>query len=103
VVTDFSTRKKLMRKREMIVCSSCGKTDCRVEELFEPEKLSMEEYARRHGKPFPANWYSSERTARRFLITCQDCGFQYEFMERIEGPQPITFDVEYKHEVTDHG
>lgn len=49
----------------------------------------MEEYARRYGKTFPMNFYSSGRTARRFLITCQDCGYQYEFLERIEGSQTI--------------
>jgi hypothetical protein len=54
------------------------------EELFEHEKISMEEYARRHPRVFNPNPFYNSRTARRFLITCQDCGEQYEFLERLE-------------------
>lgn len=73
-----------MRTQEVIRCRECGQTDCSVDEVFEREEITMEEYGRRHPRTFPANWYSSDRTARRFVITCQDCGEQYEFMERME-------------------
>lgn len=73
-----------MRKQEVIVCRECGGKDCRVEELFERTEITMEEYARRWPRTFLDNIYSTDRTARRFLITCQNCGEQFEFMERIE-------------------
>jgi hypothetical protein len=53
----------------------------------------MEEYARRYPRTFPLNYIYQSRTARRFVITCQDCGEQFEFMERIE-PQPY---VRFEH------
>lgn len=80
-----------MRTQEVIVCRECGKTDCTVDELFRKEEISMEEYARRHPRRFPDNFYSAERTARRFVITCQDCGFQYEFFERLEPLPQVMF------------
>lgn len=83
-----------MRTQEVIVCRSCGHTDCKVDELFQREEITMEEYARRHPRTFPASWYSSERTARRFVITCQNCGEQYEFMERLEPLPTIMFQEE---------
>ena len=82
-----------MRSKEVVVCRDCGGTDCRVEELFEHERISMEEYERRHR--FPQNgfgqYYHHARTARRFLITCQDCGCQHEFQEQVELPPPSVF------------
>jgi hypothetical protein len=83
-----------MRKMEVIVCRECGGDHCTVEELFEKEKITMEEYARRHPRTFPNHWYSNDRTARRFVITCQDCGEQYEFMERIEPLPQVRFNEE---------
>jgi len=78
-----------MRAREVIVCRECGKKDCTVEELVEQEEISMEEFGRRYPRTFPSNYSYDVRTARRFLITCQDCGEQFEFTERIE-PLPIS-------------
>ena len=78
---------------EVIVCSKCKGKDCRVEELRELEELSMEEYARRRAvrsyEIFMSRLYQD--TARRFLITCQDCGHQHEFTERAEKPPIVTF------------
>lgn len=77
---------------EIIICTVCKGKDCRVDELYETEEITMEEYARRH--PFPRDVfrqaYDYDRTARRFLITCQDCGHQHEFLERME-PLPVTW------------
>jgi hypothetical protein len=73
-----------MRTQEVIICRECGEEDCSVEELFEKEKISMEEYAQRHPRQFPPNFAAEARTARRFVITCQNCGEQHEFTERLE-------------------
>ena len=83
-----------MRVREVIVCRECGGEHCSVEELFQKEKVSMEEYARRYPRIFPQNWYSNDRTLRRFVITCQDCGEQFEFIERIEPLPQVRFNAE---------
>lgn len=77
-----------MRLREIIVCRSCKGTDCQVDEIFEEVKVSMEEYGQRYPRTFHANALSENRTARRFVITCQDCGEQHEFIERIEPSPP---------------
>lgn len=85
-----------MRMREVIVCTKCKGEDCTVEELLEKEKITMEEYGQRHA--FPQDVYSSamklRRTGRRFLITCQDCGCQHEFIERVEPMPQYRFNVE---------
>lgn len=74
--------------REIIVCKKCKCEDCRVDELLQTEKVSMDEYIQRH--KFPKDVYSAltnyQRTARRFVITCQTCGYQVEFQERVEPP-----------------
>jgi len=78
---------------EVIVCSKCKGEDCRVEELVQREKVSMEEYARRNR--FPNDLYSQflkkDRTIRRFIITCQDCGHQLEYSETVDPPPVIRF------------
>lgn len=84
-----------MRTQEVIICRECGGEDCTLEELFQKEKVTMEEYARRYPRIFPQNWYSSERTARRFVITCQTCGYQHEFIERIEPLPQVRFQEEH--------
>lgn len=69
---------------EVIVCSKCGRHDCRVDELREKKLVSMDEYANKH--QFPEDLYTKylgARTKRNFVITCQDCGYQKEFSERI--------------------
>jgi len=87
---------------EVIVCSECGKKDCQVDELRKKEEISMEAYAERHSgyAAFPDDLFStyvnSPKTVRRFLITCQDCGHQIEFMERMEPPQQGIFADERK-------
>jgi hypothetical protein len=73
---------------EVIVCTRCQGEHCQVDELREKEKISMEEYAYRHTFPedvFSRFWNQS-KTERRFVITCQDCGYQKEFRERVAEP-----------------
>lgn len=83
---------------EVIVCSNCKGKDCRVEEIKEQEEISMEEYARRRLVKSGGYTISAlfNTTTRRFLITCQDCGHQHEFMERAE-PPPQIFNAEGDH------
>jgi hypothetical protein len=91
-----SLKRKRMMLREVIVCTNCKGENCTVEQLLETEKIDMEEYGRRHA--FPRNVYDQIteqlHTARRFLITCQDCGHQHEFMERVEPPLTARFDTD---------
>jgi DNA-directed RNA polymerase subunit M/transcription elongation factor TFIIS len=74
---------------EIIVCSKCKGEDCRVDELREKEKISMEAYAHRHTFPQDifSRFWSTTRDTRKFVITCQDCGYQKEFQERVIQPQ----------------
>jgi len=76
---------------EIIVCSKCKGEDCRVEELKETKKITMEEVARRGRFPQDAfqkvaDYWGRSKT---FIVTCQDCGYQIEFHETINNPQPM--------------
>ena len=70
---------------EIIVCDSCNGEHCTVDEIIETKKISMNEYASRGAFP-DSIWdigSNGRRTQRHFCITCQDCGHQVEFIERI--------------------
>lgn len=70
----------------IVVCDKCGGEDCRVEEIFpEPEKVSMGKYAQKRKfimQRLVTSWMAQPEIKNRdWVITCQDCGFTYEFTE----------------------
>lgn len=88
---------------EVIICSACGKDNCTVDEIKEREEISMEDYAAR--RCFPNNVWSTfgiyNTTTRRFVITCQHCGHQLEFLERVETNIP-QYSLTYAFEELDY-
>jgi len=77
-----------------------------VEELQEKQKLTMDEYVRKYAFPddvFAQHW-QQKKNQRRFVITCQVCGFQKEFRE-IPKPAPWEEEVaEWERDVEEnHG
>jgi len=86
-----------MGEEEVIFCSKCKGEDCTVIELREKRLISMEDYADKHqfSQDIFSKYWNQPKVERKFVITCQDCGHQKEYRERVAEPPIIRMKGEH--------